>query len=47
MEIVYLLQDINVPIGGINLIYRHSEMLNQVVFSSSAFHPENPKFIFN
>ena len=47
MEIVYLLQPINVPIGGINLIYRHSDMLNKVGFSSSTFHPENPKFIFN
>jgi hypothetical protein len=45
MEIVYLSPAINIPIGGIKVIYRHSEMLNQAGFSSSVFHPENPKFV--
>jgi hypothetical protein len=45
MEIVYLTPAINIPIGGIKVIYRHSEMLNDAGFSSSVFHPENPKFV--
>ncbi len=45
MEIVYLSPAINVPIGGIKVIYRHSEMLNQLGFTSSVFHPDNPKFV--
>jgi len=44
MEIVYLSPAINIPIGGIKVIYRHSEMLNEAGFSSSVFHPENPNF---
>ncbi len=47
METVYLLRAINVPIGGIKVIYRRSEMLDQLGFSSSAFYFENPKFICN
>lgn len=45
MEIVYLSPAINVPIGGIKVIYRHSEILNQLGFTSSVFHPDNPKFV--
>ena len=38
MEIVYLSLAINIPFGGIKVIYRHSEMLNGAGFSSSVFH---------
>ncbi len=47
METVYLLRAINVPIGGIKVIYRRSEMFDQLGFSSSAFYFENPEFICN
>ncbi len=45
MEIVYLSPAIKIPIGGIKVIYRHSEMLNDAGFSNSVFHSENPKFV--
>lgn len=45
MEIVYLSPAINRPIGGIKVIYRHSQMLNEAGFTSSVFHPESPLFV--
>lgn len=47
MEIVYLAPALQVPIGGIKVIYRHSEMLNQLGVRSTVFHPENPHFMCN
>ena len=45
LEIVYLAPALQVPIGGIKVMYRHSEMLNQLGVCSTVFHPENPNFV--
>ncbi len=42
---MYISPAINIPIGGIKVIYRHSEMLNEAGFSSSVFHPDDPNFV--
>jgi hypothetical protein len=47
MEIVYLSPAVNIPIGGIKVIYRHSEMLNEAGISSSVFHPDDASFSCN
>jgi len=47
MEIVYLSPAVNIPIGGIKVIYRHSEMLNRAGIASSVFHPEDAAFSCN
>jgi hypothetical protein len=44
MEIVYLSPAVNIPIGGIKVIYRHSEMLNEAGMTSSIFHPDDASF---
>ena len=45
MEIVYLSLAINIPIGGIKVINRHSEMLNQARLLTTVFDPESSKFV--
>ena len=44
MAIVYFSPAINDPLGGIKVIYRHSEMLSANGVESFIFHPENPHF---
>jgi len=44
MKITYLCPALDIPIGGIKVIYRHSEILSSIGFESYVLHPENPNF---
>jgi len=44
MEIIYICPARPHPVGGIKVIYRHSELLNQLGYDSSVYHPEDPNF---
>ncbi|MCA3339319.1 MAG: hypothetical protein INF90_12425 [Roseomonas sp.] len=45
MEITYLCPAVNNAVGGIKVIYKHSEMLTKCGISSSVYHPRNPDFM--
>lgn len=44
LEITYLCPATNKPIGGIKVIYKHSELLNSLGIKSSVYHPEKSNF---
>lgn len=44
MTITYLCQVSNRPVGGVKVLYRHSEMLVANGIDSNIFHPEDPAF---
>ena len=44
LEITYLCPATNKPIGGIKVIYKHSELLNSLGIKSSVYHPEKIDF---
>ena len=47
INIIYLSPSDNNPIGGIKVIYKHSELLSKNGFSSSVYHPSSPNFSCN
>src|SRR4051812_6892332 len=44
VNIIYLCPAVNTPVGGIKVMYRHSELLNRLGFNAFVYHPENPDF---
>ena len=45
MEITYLCPVETKPVGGIKVIYKHSEILKKMGVLSSVYHPKNPDFV--
>jgi hypothetical protein len=44
MDITYFVPGSDTPLGGIKVLYRHSQALNAMGHSSFVFHPDHPNF---
>jgi glycosyltransferase involved in cell wall biosynthesis len=45
MQIVYFCPIASEPAGGIQVIYRHAELLGELGYHACIFHPESPRFL--